>query len=271
MKNIFYIIALLVIAAAAFFSFTFKGKFEEQQQVRLSTIADNETVSANADATEEEKNNEIKIRDSKLEEKSLVEAEIDNLKAKERQFRRQLGELEATLEGQNEELAQLQEALDGAKKALEELGIDGDVSAESIAGIISDLEDQEKELTAEIEELDTAIESAENQLSDNRAEIARLASRKAQRDTRIRRNAMQSVVTAVDQDWGFVVIGAGSRTGFTPQTRLIIQRNGRRIAEVKPSSIEATQTIAEIDMDTLAPGVRIQPGDRVLLGKLATN
>lgn len=271
MKNIFYIIALVIIAAAAFFSFTFKGKFEEQQQIRLDTISDNETVSANADATEEERDNEIKVRDSKIEEKELVQAEIDNLKAKERQFRRQLGEIEAKLEEQNEELAQLQEALDNARKALEELGIDGDVSAETIAGVIKDLEDQEKELLAEVEELSTQIEGAENKLSDNRAEIARLATRKAQRDSRIRRNAMQSVVTAVDQDWGFVVIGAGSRTGFTPQTRLIIQRNGRRIAEVKPSSIEASQTIAEIDWDTLAPGVRIQPGDRVLLGTLATN
>jgi hypothetical protein len=40
---------------------------------------------------------------------------------------------------------------------------------------------------------------------------------------------------------------------------------------VRPSSIEPTQTIAEIDFDTLATGVRLQPGDRVITAKSATN
>ena len=98
-----------------------------------------------------------------------------------------------------------------------------------------------------------------------------MADRDASRDARIRRNAMESVVTAVNDDWGFVIIGAGSNTGFTPQTKLIIKREGRMIGEVKPSSIEPSQTIAEIDQDSIAPGVRIQPGDRVILSEPATN
>jgi hypothetical protein len=79
------------------------------------------------------------------------------------------------------------------------------------------------------------------------------------------------VVSAVNDDWGFVIIGAGSSTGFTPQTKLLVKRDGRLIAEVKPSSIEPSQTIAEIDPETLAPGARIQPGDRVILANPATN
>jgi hypothetical protein len=82
---------------------------------------------------------------------------------------------------------------------------------------------------------------------------------------------MESVVTAVNQDWGFLVIGAGSNSGFTPQTSLIVQRDGRLIGRVRPSSIEPTQTIAEIDFKSIATGVRIQPGDRVMLATPATN
>jgi hypothetical protein len=40
---------------------------------------------------------------------------------------------------------------------------------------------------------------------------------------------------------------------------------------VRPSAIEPTQTIAEIDFKTLADGVRIQPGDRVILTKPNSN
>ena len=82
---------------------------------------------------------------------------------------------------------------------------------------------------------------------------------------------LHAVVTAVNQDWGFLVIGAGSNSGFTPQSSLIVQRNGRRVGRVRPSSIEPTQTIAEIDLDSLATGVRIQPGDRVILATPTSN
>ena len=82
---------------------------------------------------------------------------------------------------------------------------------------------------------------------------------------------MEAVVTAVNQDWGFLVIGAGSNSGFTPQTGLLVERDGQMIGEVRPSSIEPNQTIAEINLESLASGVRLQPGDRVILAEPAAN
>jgi hypothetical protein len=82
---------------------------------------------------------------------------------------------------------------------------------------------------------------------------------------------MEARVTAVNHDWGFLVIGAGSNSGFSPQTSLLVKRDGRLIGKVNPSAIEPTQTIAEIDLKALAPGVRIQPGDSVILAKPAGN
>jgi hypothetical protein len=43
------------------------------------------------------------------------------------------------------------------------------------------------------------------------------------------------------------------------------------IGEVRPSSIEPNQTIAEINLESLASGVRLQPGDRVILAEPAAN
>ena len=50
-----------------------------------------------------------------------------------------------------------------------------------------------------------------------------------------------------------------------------MQRDGRMIGRIRPSSIEPKQTIAEIDFNSLATGVRLQPGDRVMLAKPNTN
>ena len=67
-----------------------------------------------------------------------------------------------------------------------------------------------------------------------------------------------------------VVIGAGTKTGFTPQTTLLVKRDGKLIGKVRPTAIEPTQTIADIVTDSMAPGVRLQPGDRVILAKTET-
>ncbi|MFC7336391.1 hypothetical protein ACFQY0_04310 [Haloferula chungangensis] len=265
MKALLYVIALLAIGGAAFFSNSNKEKMAEQQQTRLKLIQDNKTVSATADKTQKELNTESDNLKTAQSEKAEVEQNIDKLKSDETTLQRELADLEGTLEEQAQDLAEVQKVL----QELEDLDIPGGV--DGIDQAVADLEDQKKVLIQDIGELETTIEGAEKAVAKNREEIARLARRKSERNARFARNAMESVITAVDQDWGFVVIGAGKNTGFTPQTRLIVKREGRSIAEVKPSSIEATQTIGEIDWDTVAPGVRIQPGDRVILANTATN
>jgi hypothetical protein len=82
---------------------------------------------------------------------------------------------------------------------------------------------------------------------------------------------MEAVVTAVNQDWGFLVIGAGTNSGFAPQSSLLIERDGRKIGRVKPSAIGPNQTVAEIELESVASGVRLQPGDRVILATPSAN
>lgn len=272
MKTIFYVLALLAIAAAAYFSNDNKSKMEAQQKARQDLIADNIRVSASAEDTQDELNTETGNLKTAREEKALVDENISKLKSDEVTFNRELEDLDGTLEEQEQELAEAQNALNEVKKILDEVsGGDEEVTMDDIPRIVKDLEDQKKVLVQEIGELETTIEAASKSVDENRSEIVRLARREEQRNARFARNAMESVITAVDSDWGFVVIGSGSRSGFTPQTRLTVMRGGRPIAEIRPSSIEATQTIGEIDWDTVAPGVRLQPGDRVILTKAATN
>ncbi|MEM1083317.1 MAG: hypothetical protein AAGI48_04295 [Verrucomicrobiota bacterium] len=265
MKAILYVVALLAIGGAAFFSNANKGKMEEQQKARHGLIEDNKRVSATADKTQKELNTETDNLKTAREEKAEVEQNIDKLKSDESTHQRELADLDGTLEEQQQDLADAK----AAEEELDALNLPGGI--DGIAESIKSLEDQKKVLIQEIGELETTIESAQKSVDNNRAEIVRLAKREEERNARFARNAMESVITAVDQDWGFVVVGAGSRSGFTPQTGLTVMRGGRAIAEVRPSSIEATQTIAEIDWDTVSPGVRLQPGDRVILTKAATN
>ena len=271
MKAIFYVLSLLAIGAAAFFSNANKGKFEEQQTARVNTIRQNKKVSANADKTKVELDDETKKLTGAKSALAEVQQSIESLESKARELQREQAELESELEEQQQTIDDAEKARQAAEEVLRDLGIEGPVSMGNINRKVKELEDTKKVLGADIDELDTNIDAAEGAVAKNREEIDRLGSKKAERNARMRQNAMESVITAVDQDFGFVVIGAGVNSGFKPQTRLIVKRGGSMIAEVTPSAIETNQTIAEIDFDTMKPGVRIQPGDRVILAKTATN
>ena len=269
MKAILYVVAILVAGGAAYFTLEHSRKFGDLQKVRLETIKTNKDVSANADVKEKELKDakgELATSETKREE---VTQSISALKSSGSTLERDVAELDNTLKGQEEEFAVLEKALEEVNKILKDLG--EDINLDNLADKIEQIDNDRKARIAKVEELETLVGAAEKLLASNRAEVDRLVKRKIERGARIGRNSMESVITAVNQDWGFLVIGAGSNSGFTPQTPLIVQRDGRFIGRVQPSSIEPTQTIAEIDFKSLSPGVRLQPGDRVMLAKPNAN
>lgn len=177
--------------------------------------------------------------------------------------------LDADIAGQDAEFAVLKKAIEEVQEVLKGLG--GDVTLENLPDKVNEIQEDIKTKRAKLEELETLVGGSKATLSTKQAEVQRLVERNDVRARRISGNAMEARVTAVNHDWGFLVIGAGSNSGFTPQTSLLVKRDGRLIGKVNPSAIEKTQTIAEIDLKALAPGVRIQPGDSVILANPARN
>lgn len=271
MKAIFYAVSLVVILAAAFFSYGIMNNFEEQQAAIDETQQRSKAIRSRAEDVGAEAKEALENLGTARSERAVVEQSIAKLESDKQGLDRDLAEVGARLEEQEATLEDARQAIVQAEAALRELDIEGPVDMDTIGDTITGLEDQKKALVQELEELETTVAGAEQAVESSRERLASLARRKAERSARFRQNAMESIVTAVDQEWGFVVIGAGRNAGFRPQTRLVVERDGRRIAEVNPSSIEASQTIAEIDFDTMAPGAMIQPGDRVILARTASN
>jgi hypothetical protein len=72
-------------------------------------------------------------------------------------------------------------------------------------------------------------------------------------------------VTHVNQDLGFVVIGAGSAGGIQEGARFNIRRKMFIVAEIEISSVEnERESVANIDLSKLSPGLTIKPGDEVI-------
>lgn len=269
MKIAFNILAILICGVAAYFSFTHKERFDSQQKTRLETIQTNRNVTASADATDAEITVRQEVLDTAIDDRGTAEATLASLKSSGSTLARELTSANATLEAQQRELTELNNALEVVRQVVSQLG--DDVNLDNMGDKIQELTDERDNRIARNDELTELVATAERNLATRRDESARLVQRNVARNTRLARNANEAVVTAVNQEWGFVVIGAGSNVGFAPQSSLIIKRDGRMIGRINPSAIEPNQTIAEIDFDSMAPGVRIQPGDRVMLAQPAAN
>jgi uncharacterized coiled-coil protein SlyX len=269
MKFITPILAILVCAAAAYFTYTESELFQKEQDARLLAIATNKTVTATADKADSDIIDEQALLKTSKDNLEVATQSVLALESTGNALKNENEKLDGEIAGQEVEIAELNKAIEEVQKVLGALG--GDVTLENLPDKVNEIQEDIKTKRAKVDELQTLVEGAKSSLSTKQAEVQRLAERKDARGLRISGNAMEARVTAVNHDWGFLVIGAGSNSGFTPQTSLLVKRDGRLIGKVSPSAIEPTQTIGEIDMKALSPGVRIQPGDSVILAKPASN
>jgi myosin heavy subunit len=270
MKALLHILLIAICGAGVFFSQQANVKFQEQKTTYLKTVDDNKKLDADIKVGEKELSDErtgLKDAEADFNDK---QATLETLVSNEKTMQRQLGESEAKLEEQAVVIKSQQELLKQVKEAFKTAVGSEDITLENIGSKIEELEAKKKDQTKKFEEVSTLAGSAEKTVSDNKMKIAELAGRKAKRDERISANAKEAVISAVDTDWGFVIIGAGSNVGFTPQTKLLVKRDGVMIGRITPTSIEPSQTIGEVDRESLAPGVSFQVGDRVILAVPAT-
>ncbi len=280
MKNILYIVALLVIAGAAWFSNNVRTKFLEEhawihedyvepgtgEAVGMGLIAINENLKASIEKT----GKELKVEQGLLTdaEQLVVEREeaISVEKSSVLSKQRTISDQDGTLEDQQVKLDELDNAV---KEVMEILGKEG-ITLEELPDEIQKIRARKTELTDQFTQLEEDVAKAEKNLAKNQDELSRLRKLKAARAERIRLNTMEASITGVNNEWGFVTVGAGSKSGFTPQTTVLVKRGGRVIARLKPTSIEPNQTIFEIDYDSMRPGVRLRRGDRVFLSEPKT-
>ncbi len=269
MKPILYSVVILAASGAAVFSVIQYNKFVALEKDRTETIATKNQTIADADVADKNIKEEKRKLAISQEKREMLTQSVSSLKSTGNALANDLAKLQEDIKGQDEEFAHLNKALEEVNNILAALG--GGVTFDTLPEKIQEIEDDKKAKQTKLEELGVLVEGAEKSVATSRSELDRLVKRLIDRNSRIGRNSMGAVVTAVNQDWGFLVIGAGSNSGFAPQTPLLVERDGRMIGRVRPSAIEATQTIAEIDLESLSSGVRLQPGDRVILAQPVTN
>ena len=117
---------------------------------------------------------------------------------------------------------------------------------------------------AQVAELNQVKETLTNKVKDaeSRAEDLQKVVDHYKSDTMS--NGLEGEVLAVNQGWNFVVLSIGDRQGAVANAEMILKRGDSQIGKVRITSVEPSTSVADIIPGSLARGVRVQPGDRVI-------
>jgi len=270
MKAILYLVAIVAIAAAGWFSYDSMSKFQNLQDARKQLDTENETRKANITKTKADAVSMEGERDTAKKLLAETEASRDNVKNNFQLAKKEAASWSSKIAEQKEQLDKIKNLTIQIKKTFEEQ-LGGDVELNQIPGLVKKLEDDLKKANKSLEELETNVKVAKSRVSSSETQIQDLNQRIAKRASRIKGNSAEGRITAVNHDWGFVTISVPSNMPVTSASKLIIKRGSTYIGNLKINAIEGGRIIADIDYKSMTPGMVTQPGDAVVLRKPATN
>jgi uncharacterized phage infection (PIP) family protein YhgE len=122
---------------------------------------------------------------------------------------------------------------------------------------LKDAQSQVAELNQVKDTLTNKVKDAESRADDLQKEVDHYKNGTI-------RNGLEGEVLAYNPGWNFVVISIGDRQGAVANAELILKRGDEQIGKVRITSVEPSTSVADVIPGSLARGVRVQPGDRVI-------
>ena len=258
MKNIYLLIpALLAIIASIVFSVNNRTTLKDTRDKR---IKNNDLIVEVLNAIKQEDDPALIASYEALyaEEVRLAES-----KANTDTHNVNIKRLDNEISGLNSEKAPVDKKIATAENAVKEIserfpGTTLQNVAEKIKQLESDLETAKQDLATR----KTELEVVNKKVAANEVRIEKAEKVQTDRLSSIGRNATEGLITAVNTDWGFVLVNIGKDQGVQGDSQLIVQRDGIRIGNLNVVSIQPGLTVADINQKGLSGSV--EPGDKVI-------
>lgn len=268
MKLILYILAIVSIGGAAYFSMQNIEKHEDQLAKTKKKHIDFKNKQIDVAKKEQQFRDEDALRQTESDTKNSLIADkgIKDTDLKQNiklsaSFDEDLAELVAKKDQINQTLAEIKKELEG-----EAVELDG------VEEFVTGLEDKKKDLNKTNVALQEEIVVFTESVNRNQATLADFKQAQLKRRKNLNSNGVSSLITAVDNEWGFVVVKPHADSLIKQDSKLLVIRGNRHIGRLTINAIEkeAGRVLANIDYSSIAPGMRIIPGDRVILSKPLT-
>ena len=253
MSKILLSLSALFLLVSSGLSFINKGKLADSMTDARN--AHSTVASAQADATKAHVALTKSLAEVKAANQQAADAQTQTtgLKSQVTELQGKIDTATAAVAAKDKQLSELNDKL--AKVGNTSTGQAVDPGA--IAKEIDDLKHQRDEGVVVMEGLKDQLKSAQTQ-------VAALTKESLARSTGASMNGLRGRVLAVDRNWNFVVIDLGDSKGVNNNATMIIQRGGSLVGKVKITSVEPSQSIADIIPNSVPPGVSVQAGDTVV-------
>ena len=271
MKVIFYILAIVAIAAGGWFSYETMNKFTKLKGDRETLHEANENRKAAIRTKKKDAKAMEGQRDAAKKKLAETEANRDNTESNLKLAKREAATWQSKIDEQKEKIEGFAKTKAEIQKQFKEMFQDRNVELNEIPGLVKKLEDDLKKSNRKLEELQSLTEAADKRVASNNAQIKDLTERMVKRAERIRANALEGTITAVNHDWGFAVVRVPGKMPINEASKLIVKRGNTFVGRLKINAIEAGRIVTDIEYKSMTPGMVVQPGDAVVLAKPVTN
>ncbi|MDG1975687.1 MAG: hypothetical protein P8I39_04065 [Akkermansiaceae bacterium] len=264
-ETLTYSLAIVAIAVSGFLGWNAKEKYEAKVKDRIELQGQNKNLTASISKEETNRDTATEAKDLALDEASKAKAELEAAKGSGAEKAKTLESVSSNLEvaaAEKKKIDASMEALRGKFPGIE-LG--------EVPRVVKELEASQKKLVGEEEDASLVKKRLEEDIAKNLAESSRIAEKNLQSIKRVEGNTFQATIVAVDNDWNFVVIGAGEKSGLTGSSKLLIQRDGRLLGKLLISKLEPNTAVADVEPGSLRNGVALQAGDQVILESVSAN
>ena len=264
-ETLTYSLAIVAIAVSGFLGWNAKEKYEAKVKDRIELQGQNKNLTASISKEETNRDTATEAKDLALDEASKAKAELEAAKGSGAEKAKTLESVSSNLEvaaAEKKKIDASMEALRGKFPGIE-LG--------EVPRVVKELEASQKKLVGEEEDASLVKKRLEEDIAKNLAESSRIAEKNLQSIKRVEGNTFQATIVAVDNDWNFVVIGAGEKSSLTGSSKLLIQRDGRLLGKLLISKLEPNTAVADVEPGSLRNGVALQAGDQVILESVSAN
>ena len=270
--KIFSILTIIIAGVAIYLGFEGEKRVIELQEVGKNTFNILEVHKAQLKQTRNEYDKVEALLTKTEEELRITREDLAKTKEELASTKAQLATVTAERDAQKAALEEM------TKKITEALGGIAPENDGDPIKAIERIKEQIANLTGKVKDQETKIIELEKIKAENETVIAGLTADKMRNEEEIaakkkvigkyEKNIMQKGikgrVLAVNPGWGFCVVSTGDKQGAANGKILIVARDGKAIGKVKITSVEANQSIADIQASTFIRGMFVQPGDEVI-------
>jgi len=252
MWKVLLVISAVVLGGAGYLAWDNKGSLESKKDEL--TVA-KQTLETRQNSLEETKQEVAALEQSIM----MLNDEAEQLQTEKIDLDAKLVDAQANLKQLESRRGDAETELTKAKEMIKEFS-----DIEAIQRELVQIRTQTEEAEIEVAQLEGAVAAAKVEKERLTKVADELGALRQDQAAGVIRGEFQSSIKRAFNQWGFVVVNGGNDQGVVENAQLDVYRRGQPICKLLVTSVEPSESAADIIPGSLVPGQTVQEGDMVI-------